>query len=117
MLEGQPFVWVGRDRLKNSSLHRCPSILCTRPTGFCRSRSTLSSTFAAPTLKRVFARLHRLLSRWDMYALAQRIVRSMATSIRLAEHESEGHNEELIALIIADMQDPVTPIREAALAG
>ena len=30
------------------------------------------------------------------------------TSIRLAEHESEGHNEELIALVVADMQDPVT---------
>jgi hypothetical protein len=41
----------------------------------------------------------------------------MATSIRLAEHESEGHNEELIALVVADMQDPVTPILEAALAG
>src|SRR5215813_1830826 len=35
----------------------------------------------------------------------------------LAEHESEGHNEELIALIVADMQDPVTPILEAALVG
>ena len=39
----------------------------------------------------------------------------MATSMRLAEHESEGHNEELIALIVADMQNPVTPILEAAL--
>jgi hypothetical protein len=38
-------------------------------------------------------------------------------SIRLAEHESEGHNEELIALIVADMQDPVTPILKAALVG
>jgi hypothetical protein len=37
--------------------------------------------------------------------------------MRLAEHESEGHNEELIALIVADMQDPVTPILEAALVG
>ena len=38
-------------------------------------------------------------------------------SIRLAEHESEGHNEELIALIVADMQDPVTPILGASLVG
>jgi hypothetical protein len=42
---------------------------------------------------------------------------SMATSMRLAEHENEGDNEELIALIVADMQDPVTPILEAALVG
>src|SRR5260370_39554348 len=37
--------------------------------------------------------------------------------MRLAEHESEGHNEELIALVVADVQDPVTPIREAAFVG
>src|ERR1700752_3108717 len=37
--------------------------------------------------------------------------------MRLAEHESEGHDEELIALVVADMQDPVTPILEAALVG
>ena len=41
----------------------------------------------------------------------------MATSMRLAEHENEGDNEELIALIVADMQDPVTPILEAVLDG
>jgi hypothetical protein len=42
----------------------------------------------------------------------------MATSIReVAEHTNEGHNEELIALVVADMQDPVTPILEAALPG
>jgi hypothetical protein len=35
----------------------------------------------------------------------------------LGEYESEGHNEELIALVVADMQDPVTPILEAALVG
>src|SRR5262245_40378693 len=35
----------------------------------------------------------------------------------LAEHEGERHNEELIALIVADMQDPVTPILEATLVG
>src|ERR1700756_3942011 len=52
-----------------------------------------------------------------MCALAQRIARSIATSIRLAEHESKGHNEELIALVVADMQDPVTPILEATLVG
>ena len=37
--------------------------------------------------------------------------------MRLAEHEIERHKEELIALIVADMQDPVTPILEAALVG
>ena len=41
----------------------------------------------------------------------------MAISMGLAEHEGKGHNEELIALIVADMQDPVTPIIEAALVG
>jgi hypothetical protein len=39
------------------------------------------------------------------------------TSMRLIEHESEGNNEELIALIVADMQDPVPPILKAALVG
>src|SRR5215510_10513623 len=39
----------------------------------------------------------------------------MATSMRLTQHEGEGHNEELIALIVADMQDPVTPILEVTL--
>jgi hypothetical protein len=34
-----------------------------------------------------------------------------------AEHEREGHNEQLITLIVADMQDPVGPILEAALVG
>ena len=38
-------------------------------------------------------------------------------SMRLAEHESEGHNEELIALVVADMQEPVTSILEAVLVG
>src|SRR5215475_14061595 len=38
-------------------------------------------------------------------------------SMRLAEYESEWHDEELIALIVADMQDPVPPILEAALVG
>ena len=42
---------------------------------------------------------------------------SMATSMRRAEHENEGDNEELIALIVADAQDPVTPILKAALVG
>jgi hypothetical protein len=57
MLEGQPFVWVGRDRLKNSSLHRCPSIFCTRPTGFLPIKEYAFIDLAAPTLNRVFARL------------------------------------------------------------
>jgi hypothetical protein len=38
-------------------------------------------------------------------------------SMRLAEYESEGQNEELIALTVADMQNPVTPILKAALVG
>jgi hypothetical protein len=38
-------------------------------------------------------------------------------SVRLAEHEREGHNEELIALIVADMQDPIAPILEVPLVG
>ena len=37
--------------------------------------------------------------------------------MRPAEHEGEGHNEEFVALIVADMQDPVTPILEAELVG
>src|SRR5262245_57623860 len=37
--------------------------------------------------------------------------------MRPAEYESEGDNEELIALIVADMKDPVTPILETALVG
>src|SRR5262250_2865700 len=41
----------------------------------------------------------------------------MATSMRLSQHEREGHDEELIALIVADMQDPVAPILEGALVG
>jgi hypothetical protein len=41
----------------------------------------------------------------------------MTTSIRLAEYEREGHNEKLVALIVADVQDPVAPILEAALVG
>lgn len=40
----------------------------------------------------------------------------MAASTRLAEHEAEGHDEELVTLIVADMQDPVTPILKVALA-
>ena len=41
----------------------------------------------------------------------------MLTSVRLAEHESEGDNEELVASVVTDMQNQVTPIIEAALAG
>ena len=37
--------------------------------------------------------------------------------MRPAEHEGEGHNEEFVALIVADMQDTVTPILEAELVG
>jgi len=37
--------------------------------------------------------------------------------MELAEHESEGHYEELVALVVAGMQDPVTPILKAALVG
>jgi|ERR1700739_708098 hypothetical protein len=41
----------------------------------------------------------------------------MATSMRLSEHESEGYNEELVSLIVADMKNPVTPVLEATLVG
>ena len=41
----------------------------------------------------------------------------MAISIRFAEHESEGNYKELIALIVADMHDRVTPVLEAELVG
>lgn len=64
-------------------------------------------------LTRVFAGLQPP----DTCALAQTIARCMGTSIRLAEHGSEGHDEELITPVVADMQDPVTPILETALAG
>jgi hypothetical protein len=37
--------------------------------------------------------------------------------MRLTEHESEGHNEELVALIVADMQHPIAAILKAALIG
>jgi len=37
--------------------------------------------------------------------------------VGIAEHEGEGHDEELIALIVADMQDPVAPILKAELVG
>jgi hypothetical protein len=72
---------------------------------------------AALTLKIVFVGHQRPAFQVDISALVQRIAWNTATSIRLPEHESEGHNEELIALIIADMQNPVTPILEAALFG
>src|SRR4051812_19695509 len=41
----------------------------------------------------------------------------MLPSMRLAKDEDEGDNEELIALVVADMQDPVTPILEAVVVG
>jgi hypothetical protein len=41
----------------------------------------------------------------------------MATSMRLSQHESEGHNEELLSLIVADMKNPVTPVLKATLVG
>ena len=37
--------------------------------------------------------------------------------MRLAEHEGEGDNKEFITLVVADVQDPGTPILEAALVG
>ncbi len=40
--------------------------------------------------------------------------RRAVLSVRLAEHESEGHNKKLIAPVVTDMQNPVTPITEAA---
>jgi hypothetical protein len=38
-------------------------------------------------------------------------------SMQPAEHETEGQNEARIALTVADMQNPVTPILKAALVG
>src|SRR5262245_4515786 len=49
-------------------------------------------------------------------AVRDRIAR-MLTSMRLAKYEDERDNEEFIALIVADMQNPVTPVLEAALVG
>jgi hypothetical protein len=37
--------------------------------------------------------------------------------MRLAEHENEGDNEELITEIVVDMRDPAAPIFEAARLG
>jgi hypothetical protein len=37
--------------------------------------------------------------------------------MRLAGHESEGDNEELITDIVVDVQDPTAPIFEAARLG
>src|SRR5262249_53733454 len=41
----------------------------------------------------------------------------MLTSMRLAEYKDERHDKEFIALVVTDVQDPVTPILEAALVG
>jgi hypothetical protein len=48
--------------------------------------------------------------------VGHRIARIL-TSMRLAKYKDEGHDKELIALVVADMQDPVTPILEAVLVG
>ena len=37
--------------------------------------------------------------------------------MRLPQHEDEGHDEELIPLIVTDMLDPVAPILQAAFVG
>ena len=37
--------------------------------------------------------------------------------MRLAEHESEGDNEQLITEIVVDVRDPAAPIFEAARLG
>ena len=37
----------------------------------------------------------------------------MTSSVRLAEHECEGQDENHIAGLIADMQGPITPIFKA----
>src|SRR6266481_8448834 len=41
----------------------------------------------------------------------------MATSMRLAEHESEGDNEELFTEVVVDVQDPAAPIFQATRHG
>ncbi|WP_446680536.1 hypothetical protein [Bradyrhizobium erythrophlei] len=35
--------------------------------------------------------------------------RELVASMRLSENESEGNNEELVAEVVADVQNPVTP--------
>jgi hypothetical protein len=37
--------------------------------------------------------------------------------VRLAEHEREGDNKELVTLVVTDVQDPVSPVFETALIG
>jgi hypothetical protein len=44
--------------------------------------------------------------------LSQRLV-----SMRLTEHENKRDDKELVAVIVTDMQDPVTPVLNAALGG
>ncbi|OKO81367.1 hypothetical protein AC628_07075 [Bradyrhizobium sp. NAS96.2] len=39
----------------------------------------------------------------------------MATSMRLAEDEREGDDKEFIALVVANVQDPVAPVFKAKL--
>src|SRR5262249_24819066 len=51
----------------------------------------------------------------DRSEAADRRFRSTYPSVRFADHESEGHDEEFIALIVAGMQDPVAPILQVAL--
>ena len=46
----------------------------------------------------------------------QQIV-TAAPSMRLAKHERERDDEQLVALVVADMQDPVAPIHKAVLVG
>jgi len=41
----------------------------------------------------------------------------MATSNGLAEHECEGHDEQLITEVVVDVQDPTAPIFEVARYG
>lgn len=41
----------------------------------------------------------------------------MAASMRLAEHECKGDDEELITELVADVQNPIAPIFEAARFG
>jgi hypothetical protein len=53
---------------------------------------------------------------WPSDAIGDRTA-NMATSMRLAKHESERDPEELIAKIVVDVQDPAAPVFEAARRG
>jgi hypothetical protein len=70
MLKEQSFVWVGRERSKNSRLHPLPLQILYAAKGFLPINVRAFIGLLAPRLKRVLAGSNRLLSKSDMYALA-----------------------------------------------